>query len=56
MREEYGMRCRGLDREMGLNDKLFFYRWRRKKETYRHFDYLCTAAYLLSAECNGNVT
>lgn len=23
-REEYGMRWRGLDREMGLNDKLFF--------------------------------
>lgn len=56
MREEYGMRWRGLDREMGLNDKLFFINGEEKKRLYRHFDYLCTAAYLLSAECNGNVT
>lgn len=37
MREECGMRWRGLDREMRLSDKPVFYRWRRKKETLSAF-------------------
>lgn len=37
MREEYGMRWRGLDREMGLNDKLFFIDGEEKKETLSAF-------------------
>lgn len=57
MREECGMRWRGLDREMRLSDKpAFFIDGEEKKRLYRHFDYLCTAASLLSAECSGNVT
>lgn len=32
MREEYGMRWRGLDREMGLNDKLFFVDGEEKRD------------------------
>lgn len=40
MREEYGMRWRGLDREMGLDDKLFFIDGEGKKRLYQPFEYL----------------
>lgn len=32
MREEYGMRWQGLDREMGLNDKHFFIDGEEKRD------------------------
>lgn len=37
MREEYEMSSRGLDREMGLNDKLFFIDGEGKKDTLSAF-------------------